>query len=305
MDIIGKRYTYFAISLILIIPGLIALALWGLPLAVDFVGGSVVEIRFISGDTPALQQVRSIYHAHGFNEVEPRTSGDGEMLIRTSHMDDAANAAIIAALEDETGTKIEMLTFTSVGPTIGKEVALRAIGAVALAAIAILLYIWYAFRGVSNAHRYGVSAILAMLHDVLLVLGVQSILSHFMGWEVNALFLTALLTVISFSVHDSIVVFDRIRENSRRMRRTPYEEMVNQSIIQTMARSINTQFTVFLTLLALLLFGGSTLRHFIVIMMVGLLSGTYSSIFNASPILVVWENREWRTWFHRGKASAS
>jgi preprotein translocase subunit SecF len=304
MDIIGKRYLYFGISLAIIIPGFLALIFWGLPLAVDFVGGSVVEIRFVSGETPTLQAVRDVYAGFGFDDAEPRTSGDGEMIIRTPHLDDATNAEILAALEDATGTQVEMLQFESVGPTIGKEVALRAIGAIALAAVAILLYIWYAFRGIPNAYRYGVSAIIAMLHDVLVVLGIQSILSHFLGWEVNALFLTALLTVISFSVHDSIVVFDRIRENSRRMRRVDYDDMVNQSIVQTMARSINTQFTVFLTLLALLLFGGSTLRHFIVIMMVGLLSGTYSSIFNAAPILVVWENREWHTWFRRGASAA-
>ena len=304
MDIIGKRYLYFGISLAIIIPGTLALIFWGLPLAVDFVGGSVVEIRFVSGGTPTLQEVRDVYTQFGYEDAEPRTSGDGEMIIRTPHLDDATNSEIIAALEEQTNTQIEMLQFESVGPTIGREVAIRAMGAVALAAVAILLYIWYAFRGIPNAYRYGVSAIIAMLHDVLVVLGVQSILSHFLGWEVNALFLTALLTVISFSVHDSIVVFDRIRENSRRMRRVPYDDMVNQSIVQTMARSINTQFTVFLTLLALLLFGGSTLRHFILIMMVGLLSGTYSSIFNAAPILVVWENREWRTWFHRGASAA-
>ena len=304
MDIIGKRYLYFGISLAIIIPGTLALIFWGLPLAVDFVGGSVVEIRFVSGETPTLQEVRDVYTQFGYEDAEPRTSGDGEMIIRTPHLDDATNSEIIAALEEQTNTQIEMLQFESVGPTIGREVAIRAMGAVALAAVAILLYIWYAFRGIPNAYRYGVSAIIAMLHDVLVVLGVQSILSHFLGWEVNALFLTALLTVISFSVHDSIVVFDRIRENSRRMRRVPYDDMVNQSIVQTMARSINTQFTVFLTLLALLLFGGSTLRHFILIMMVGLLSGTYSSIFNAAPILVVWENREWRTWFHRGASAA-
>ena len=198
-----------------------------------------------------------------------------------------------------------MLRFESVGPTIGREVTIRAIGTIALAAIAILLYIWYAFRGVKNSYRYGVSAIIAMLHDVAVVFGMQAILSHFLGWEVDALFLTAVLTVISFSVHDSIVVFDRIRENAGRIRRESYEEVVNQSIVQTMTRSINTQLTVFLTLLALLLFGGSTLRHFIVILMIGLLSGTYSSIFNAAPILVVWENREWKTWFHRNKSASA
>jgi preprotein translocase subunit SecF len=149
-----------------------------------------------------------------------------------------------------------------------------------------------------------VAAILAMLHDVLVVVSVQVLVAHFFGWEIDALFLTALLTVIGFSVHDTIVVFDRIRENQRLLRRLPYEMLVNHSIVQTLARSINTQVTVLLTLLALLLFGGVTTRHFVTILLVGVLSGTYSSIFNAAPILVVWENREWRTWFRRRGASA-
>jgi len=305
MDIVGKRYTYFLISFILIVPGLIGLLVWGLPLAVDFAGGSVVEIRFVSGEAPTLQNVRDLYANFGQTDAEPRSSGTNEMVIRTNHMDDATNSEILAAMQEQFGTEILMLRFESVGPTIGREVTIRAIGTIALAAVAILLYIWYAFRGVKNAHRYGVSAILAMLHDVAVVFGMQAILSHFLGWEVDALFLTALLTVISFSVHDSIVVFDRIRENYGRLRRGDYEEVVNQSIVQTMTRSINTQLTVFLTLLALLLFGGSTIRHFIVILMIGLLSGTYSSIFNAAPILVVWENREWKTWFHRNKTASA
>jgi preprotein translocase subunit SecF len=195
--------------------------------------------------------------------------------------------------------------FDSVGPAIGKEVAVRASGAVVLAAIGILLYITYAFRGVPHAIRYGTSAIIAMFHDVLVVLGVEAILGHFLGWEVDALFLTALLTVIGFSVHDTIVVFDRIRENSEIYRRIPYDALVNHSIVQTLDRSINTQLTVLFTLLSLALFGGLTIHHFVIILMVGVFSGTYSSIFNAAPILVVWENREWRTWFHRSPKPAS
>jgi len=305
MDIIGKRYLYFLISLIVIIPGVIALALWGLPLAIDFTGGSLVELQFASGETPPLEEVRALYAEFGFVEAEPRSSGGDVLIVRTKHMDNATNNRIIEEMSQRYDSEIMVLRFDSVGPTIGKEVAIRAAGAVGLAALAIMFYIWYAFRGVKHAYRYGVSAIIAMLHDVLVVFGVEAILAHFLGWEVDALFLVALLTVIGFSVHDSIVVFDRIRENESRSRKKPYEVVVNDSIVQTMARSINTQFTVFLVLLALVLFGGSTIRHFVIIMMVGVLSGTYSSIFNASPILVVWENREWKTWFRRkGTASA-
>jgi preprotein translocase subunit SecF len=302
MDIVGKRYLYFAISLITIVPGLIGLMFWGLPLAVDFAGGSLVEIRFESGTAPTLEDVREIYSEFNLDDAVVRSSGVDEMIIRTATIDDATNNRIIEAMQTTFNDSITILRFESVGPTVGREVTLRAAGAVALASLAILLYIWYAFRGVANSHRYGVSAIIAMLHDVAVVFGMQAILSRFFGWEVDSLFLTALLTVIGFSVHDSIVVFDRIRENTSKFRRQPYEKTVNDSILQTLVRSINTQLTVFLTLLAMVIFGGTTIRHFVVILMIGVLSGTYSSIFNAAPILVVWENREWKTWFRRNSA---
>ncbi len=298
MDIVGKRYLYFAISLIAIVPGLIGLIFWGLPLAVDFAGGSLVEIRFASGTAPTLEAAREVYAQFGL-EAEVRSSGANDLIIRTPTIDDATNNRIIEAMQTQFNDEITVLRIDSVGPTVGREVTIRAAGAVALAALAIMLFIWYAFRGVPNAHRYGVSAIIAMLHDVAVVFGMQAILSHFLGWEVDSLFLTALLTVIGFSVHDTIVVFDRIRENSIKFRRQAYEKTVNDSILQTLVRSINTQLTVFLTLLAMAIFGGDTIRHFVVILMIGVLSGTYSSIFNASPILVVWENREWKTWFQK------
>jgi preprotein translocase subunit SecF len=170
----------------------------------------------------------------------------------------------------------------------------------------IIIYITYAFRGIQNAFRYGICAIIAMFHDVLVVISLTAIGSVLVGWEMDALFLTALLTVIGFSVQDKIVVFDRIRENSGIYRRLNFETLVNHSIIQTLQRSINTQLmTVEFMLLALALFGGVTLREFALIMLVGLLSGTYSSIFIAAPSLVVWENKEWRSWFRRGEARAS
>ncbi len=304
MNIVGKRYLYFAISLVIIVPGIIGLIIWGLPLAVDFSGGSLVELQFENGSAPSLEQVRQVYTQNGVPDAEPRSSGSDGIIVRTPHLDDASNNQIIAALQAEVDHPITIIRFESVGPTVGKEVTSRAAGAVAIASLAIMLYIWYAFRGVPNAHRYGISAIIAMLHDVGVVFGVQAILSHFLGWEVDALFLTALLTVIGFSVHDSIVVFDRIRENARVHRRQDFESIVEMSVEQTLVRSINTQLTVFLTLLALVVFGGSTIRHFVVILMIGVLSGTYSSIFNAAPILVVWENREWQHWFRKSPKTA-
>ena len=204
---------------------------------------------------------------------------------------------IVADLEELAGGKIVVQRFDSVGPAVGQEVASRAVLAVALASVGIMFYITFAFRGVAHAFRYGIAAIIAMLHDVLVVIGVGAILGKIVGWEIDALFLTALLTVIGFSVHDTIVVFDRIRENSNTYRRLPYETIVNHSIVQTMDRSINTSLMVVIVLLSMALLGGVTIRHFVVILLIGVISGTYSSIFNAAPILVVWENREWRTWF--------
>ncbi len=295
MDIVGKRYLYFAISLSVIIPGLIALALWGLPLAIDFTGGSMLEVQFQS-KAPAPAEVIAIYREFGIGDPTVQTSTNNTLIIRSKPIDETTMNKLVKTMEERFHTKVIVRQFSTVGPSVGKEVARRAAGAVGLAAIAILLYITYAFRGVPHAFRYGTAAIIAMLHDVFVTLGVEAILGHFLHWEADAMFLTAMLTIIGFSVHDSIVVFDRIRENSRRYRRLPYETLVNHSIVQTLDRSINTQLTVMLTLLTLALFGGVTTRHFVIILLVGIFSGTYSSIFNAAPILVVWENREWRCW---------
>jgi preprotein translocase subunit SecF len=301
IDIVKHRYLYFGISLLVIIPGMIALIIWGLPLGIDFRGGSLIDIRFDTGTVPQPSLVTALYAENGFSDSIVQTSGQNGLVIRSLEMTDAQRNQLVAALETRFNSPITVQRFESVGPSVGQEVAKRAAEAVGLAALGILLYIMYAFRGVPNAFRYGVAAIIAMLHDVAVVVGVEAILAHFLHWEADSLFLTALLTVIGFSVHDTIVVFDRIRENLNIYRKLSYESVVNHSIVQTLVRSINTQLTVMLTLLSLALFGGITIRHFVVILLVGVFSGTYSSIFNASPILVVWENREWHTWFRRNK----
>ncbi|MEJ2708240.1 MAG: protein translocase subunit SecF [Anaerolineales bacterium] len=305
LNIVKRRYLYFAISLLVIIPGMLALIVWGFPLAIDFTGGSLLDIHFDTGTVPPSSEVLQLYAQYGFTDAQVQTAEGNSLIIRSKSMDESTRAEIVSQMEQRFNTTITVQRFDSVGPSVGQEVATRAAGAVGLAALGIMAYITYAFRGVQHAFRYGVSAILAMLHDVAVVVGVEAILGHFLGWEVDALFLTALLTVIGFSVHDSIVVFDRIRENANIYRRLPYETVVNHSIVQTLDRSINTQLTVMLTLLSLALFGGVTIRHFVIILLVGVFSGTYSSIFNAAPILVVWENREWRNWFGRGTSEAT
>jgi preprotein translocase subunit SecF len=185
----------------------------------------------------------------------------------------------------------------SVGPTIGRELLNRAIIAILAASAVILIYLTIVFRRVPNAFRYGVCAIIALLHDVLVVVGVFAILGELFRTEIDALFVTAMLTVIGFSVHDTIVVFDRVRENIMRRRFERFEDTVNYSLVQTLARSINTSVTVLLTLFALYMFGGASIRTFVLALLIGIISGTYSSIFNASMLLVIWENREWRRFF--------
>jgi len=303
-NILGRRYFFFGLSLLLILPGLLLAIFNGPNLSVDFTGGTLVEISFISGITPPPEEIVEVYNQFGVSDVQVQTTGDNTIVARSSFLEDGTRAEILASVEDQLNDTVTIIRIDSVGATIGREVALRAALAVAVAAIIIVIYITFAFRGMPNAFRNGICAIIAEIHDVLIVFSLVMIGGILWGWQVDALFLTALLTVIGFSVQDTIVVFDRIRENSTIYRRLPFETLVNHSIIQTLQRSINTQLmTVEFMLLALVLFGGLTLRQFAVTLLVGLLSGTYSSIFIAAPILVVWENREWRYWFGRGKKS--
>lgn len=305
LDIVGKRYWFFGFSLLIMIPGLVALGIWGLPLAIDFTGGSKLEVAILDATIVTTSSIEEVLEVEGLSDHVIQLSDDNVVIIRTKTITDSVKGRVIAALSETLDSQVELLDFVSVGPVIGKEIAARAIQAVGIAALGILAYITYAFRGVKHAFRYGVCAIIAVMHDVAVVVGSAAILGHFLGWEVDALFLTALLTVIGFSVHDSIVVFDRIRENLERYRRADYESVVNHSIIQTLDRSINTQLTALFALLALALFGGSTIFHFMVTLIIGILMGTYSSMFNAAPILVIWENREWRHWFRRRKLPAT
>lgn len=304
LNLLGKRYFFFALSLLVILPGLV-LALFGLPLSIDFTGGSMLEVRFESGQAPLPADIVLLYQEMGISDALVQSSSSDIIIARSAFLDDETRSALVSSMESRFSSEVTVLRFDTVGPTVGQEVASRALIAVAVAALAVIVYITIAFRGITNAFRYGVCAIIAMVHDVAVVFSLGVIGGRLFGWQLDALFLTALLTVIGFSVQDKIVVFDRIRENSRIHRRLPFETLVNHSIIQTLQRSINTQLmTVEFMLLALVLFGGVTLREFALILLVGLFSGTYSSIFIAAPILVLWENREWSTWFRRKKTSA-
>jgi preprotein translocase SecF subunit len=292
-NIVEKRHWYFILSAIIIIPGLAAMIYstmtYGSPvkLGIDFTGGALLEIRF---DQPVqTEEVRQVFVDHGFLGTTVQTTVDDQTaLIRTKPMDPEAKDVIVGDLGQERA-QVEVLRFESVGPAVGAEVTRAAGIAVAVAAVFILLFIIFAFRKVPNAFRYGVCAIAAMIHDILVTVGLFAVAGLVLGWEADALFLTALLTVIGFSVQDTIVVFDRIRENIPKRRGETFETVVNRSLLETIHRSLATQLNAIFVLIALLLLGGATTKQFVAVLLVGLLSGTYSSIFNAVPLLVVWE----------------
>ena len=298
MNILGKRYYFFALSLLIIIPGLILLFARGVPLSVDFTGGSLLELSF-SDSAPEPAEILAVYDEAEIADVQVQTTDADTYIIRSEFLDNDQRDVILSALTEEIGA-VEVIRCDSVGPSIGEQVTSRGALAVAISSILVVLFIAWSFRGVQNAFRYGVCAILAMIHDVAIIFAATGFGAWLFVWEVDSLFLTALLTVIGFSMQDTIVVFDRIRENSNIYRRLDFETLVNHSIVQTLQRSINTQLmTVEFLLLALVMFGGVTLQEFASILLIGLLSGTYSSIFIAAPILVLWEKREWETWFKR------
>src|SRR5215212_5426890 len=312
-SIVKHRYWWFLLSLLIIIPGLVSLGLYGLRPSIDFSGGALWDVYFPDKQSSDLntEKISQIFATQGFegavvqlSQVTVAGKQVPSALIRTKSLDantgEEQQRNIRSAMQAEYGTSMQFEQVQSVGATVSQESTRSAVIAVLGACVAILVYLTLAFRRAPHPIRYGVCAIVAMLHDVLVVLGVAAILGYFLGLEVDALFLTALLTIISFSVHDTIVVFDRVRENliSRRAGES-FDEIVNHSIVQTLPRSINTQLTSMFTLTALLLFGGTSIFNFVLILLVGLISGTYSSIFNAAQLLVVWENAEWRNWFGR------
>ncbi|RLD06693.1 MAG: protein translocase subunit SecF [Chloroflexi bacterium] len=303
MNILGKRYIFFTVSFFLIVPGLILLFMGKLPLSIDFTGGSLLEVTF-EGTPPQPSEVLALYKESGIKDPQVQTTETGGIIIRSEFLDTVKRDKVLTAMSENFG-KTTVQRFDSVGPSIGKQVTSRAAMAVTVSSLLVVLFIAWSFRGVKGAYRYGISAVLAMIHDVAIIFSISAWGGLLFGWEMDSLFLTALLTVIGFSMQDSIVVFDRIRENSSALRRLDYEVLVNHSIVQTLQRSINTQLmTVEFLLLALAFFGGITLRQFVVVLLVGLMSGTYSSIFVAAPILVVWEKKEWRNWFKKTKVTA-
>lgn len=290
IDIIGKRRWYYIFSLLVIIPGLVYFSLYGLKLSIDFTGGT--RMTFVGKktiDNKTVEKVKEIITAEKA-VVSTVQRSDKSFIVRTTSIDEKQNTKILQQIKKDRIPLTEE-SFETVGPVIGEETTLNALKSTALAAFLIVLYIAFSFRKVpkpASSWRFGVCTIIALLHDVIVVIGIFSLLGHFFGVEIDSLFVTAVLTVIGFSVHDTIVVFDRIRENLLRVSGAPFEKIVNDSILQTLTRSLNTSLTALLVLFTLLLFGGGTVHWFIFALLVGIASGTYSSIFNAAPLLVSW-----------------
>jgi preprotein translocase subunit SecF len=290
LDIIGRKNLYFIISLVLIIPGVISLFLYGLNLSIDFTGGSRMSLVYEKvPDQATLDTVRKEITEENIKVATIQRS-QSTVIVRTSPINDTQNRKITTELQKSTGN-FKQEEFETVGPVIGQETALNALKSIVLASALIVLYLAWSFRKVpkpASSWRFGITAIITLIHDVLVLLGLFSLFGHFFHVEVDSLFLTALLTVMGFSVHDTIVVFDRIRENLLRGGSSHFAQTVNDAILQTMTRSLNTSWTALLVLLAMLLFGGQSTFWFVMALFIGIAVGTYSSIFNAAPLLVLW-----------------
>lgn len=301
-QLVQRRRYYLIASLILVLVGLLMMSYsiftTGAPfrLSIEFVGGSIYDLKF--EDETTEQAIREVFAQFGQDDIIVQKvvrltdeKDENRWSVRSDFVDTQTSDQIIDALNEHVPLDLNSTQWEKVSPTIGGEVTRSAFWAVLTASVVVTGFIVLAFRRVPNAIRYGVCAIVAMLHDILIMMGVISLAGIFWGWEVDALFLTAVLTVVGFSVQDSIVMFDRIRENIPKHLGEPYETIVNRSVIETIHRSLATQLNAFFVMIAILLFGGVTVKQFIAVLLIGLISGTYSSIFIAVPLLVEWEKR--------------
>ncbi len=292
LNIVGKRKIYYTFSVLLIGAGIFSIVFWGLHFGIDFKGGSLIEIEFLQA-RPEVKIVKDNLATLNLGDVAIQPAGNKGFLLRMKDLDEISHQQVLQSLNYLGST--EEKKFDSVGPVVGEELKGRAYLAVITVLFLIVIYIAFAFRKVSRpvaSWKYGLAAIIALFHDIFIPTGIFSILGHYLGVEIDLLFVTGILTILGFSVHDTIVVFDRIRENLRKGIGQNFEDTVNISINQTMTRSINTSLTVFLTLLAIYLFGGASVKYFALLLMIGVFFGTYSSIFVASSLLVTWE--AWR-----------
>lgn len=291
MNLMKHKLFFFLFSLLIILPGIYYFLTSGLKLGIDFTGGALLDYKFEKSIN--INDLKQQISSQGIEVGQITPSSDNTFIIRIKPVEQNKIEKLKSFLAARFGT-IEERRVEFVGPIIGSELQQKAILAVALASFAIVIYIAYSFRKIpkpQSSWRFGITAVVALVHDILVVVGLFAILGKFLSVEIDTLFVTALLTVIGFSVHDTIVVFDRIRENLTKHMGKKFIDIADLSIVQTLGRSLNTSLTVIFVLLALLLFGGETLRWFITALLVGMISGTYSSIFNATALLVWWEEK--------------
>jgi preprotein translocase subunit SecF len=296
MFVVRNRKIFYTLSGILVGLSIISLIFWKLPLGIDFTGGSLLEVAYQS--RPDMATLQNNLNQLQLGQYSIRPVGDNGYILRTSTLSEDQRLKVIQAITTPTATP-EIKHFDTIGPILGEELRGKAITSIILVILAIVIFITFAFRKVSepvSSWKYGLVAIVALVHDVIVPVGFFSIFGHFFGFEADTLFVTAILVILGFSVHDTIVVFDRIRENLKLNReynkRKPFDEIVGQSISQTFTRSINTSLTVVLSLIVLYILGAEATRDFALVMLVGIIAGTYSSIFLGSPLLVTLEARQ-------------
>lgn len=291
LNVIGHRKIWLLVAGTLIVASIVVISIWGLKFGIDFTGGSLLELSFVN--RPATADLASDLASFGAENVSIQSVGEDGMLLRFKSVDEARHQEILKHLGEKFG-EVEEKRFESIGPTIGKELRTKATYSILIVLICIILYIAWAFRKVSKpvaSWKYGVIAVFALLHDVGIPIGLFAVLGHFAGVEVNSAFVAAILTIVGYSVNDTIVVFDRVRENLIHAGGDyeNFDKIVNESVNQTFARSINTTLTTLLALVAIFFWGGESVKYFALALIVGIGLGAYSSIFIASPALVVWQ----------------
>jgi len=292
IDFVGKRQWFFLISGILIVAGIISLAVFGIKQGPDFAGGTSMILQF----SPAVEQsqLREEMAELGYAEAAIQNAGEGNFIIHVREITSKDARELAEKLGAELDSQVEITDYYLVSRTVAAKTARNAVIAVIIAAVAMMFYIVWAFRRMPSPFRWGTCAIIALIHDVFIIVGIFSILGWLAGVEIDALFITGLLAVVGYSINNTVVIFDRIRENVSRHIRPNFAETVNDSLVETLGRCLNTALTTFFVLLALFLFGGATIHYFVLVLLFGVIIGTYSSICISSQLLVVWEKREWR-----------
>ncbi len=297
-QIIEKRKIWYIVSGLLATLSVVAVSLWGLKLGIDFTGGTLMEVSFLE-NRPSIESIQNELSGLDLGDITVQPAGSNDIILRLRNVTETEHQEVLAALKKSSNSTEESIDkvlqenrFETVGPSIGQELGKKAVGALVLSIIFIIFYIAYAFRKVSQpvaSWKFGVTAIIALVHDVLIITGVFAALGYFFNVEIGAMFVTALLTILGFSVHDTIVVFDRTRENLFNTRnRERFETVVNDSVNQTIWRSINTSFSTLIVLGAIYFYGGESIKYFTLALILGIIIGTYSSIFLASPVIVDW-----------------